>query len=222
MRGQRLAALLAGAQDIGRQPQVGLLRRRLIGRRLCASAGAVLGIGASLTAGRARSPVAVPSPSCARPVFAPRRRPAPCRYAVPGPMYFSRPIAPASGPGRRDVSTATAVSAAVEVAASVRLRLAAGSSSPVRPAWVARVGADGLAVTMTGILPRCAGSVGRCGAARRGFGRLRLGGAAALEELLDLLDFFLGQAGQRRPFARDAGLRADVDQFLAVKLQLFR
>ena len=37
---------------------------------------------------------------------------------APGPMYFSRPIAPASGPGRRAVSTATAVSAAVDVAAS--------------------------------------------------------------------------------------------------------
>ena len=57
---------------------------------------------------------------------------------------------------------------------------------------------------------------------RRGFRRLRLGGAAAFQELLDLLDFFFGQARQRRPLARDAGLRADIDQFLAVKLQLFR
>ena len=56
----------------------------------------------------------------------------------------------------------------------------------------------------------------------------RLWSASALavpppfEELLDLLGFFLGQACQRRPFARDAGLRANIDQFLAVKFQLFR
>jgi len=60
------------------------------------------------------------------------------------------------------------------------------------------------------------------GRRRRGFGggsRLR---PAPLEELHQFLGFLLSKASQRRPFAMDTGLRTDVDQFLAVKLQLFR
>jgi len=57
---------------------------------------------------------------------------------------------------------------------------------------------------------------------RGGFHGLRFGGAATLEKLLDLLDLFLGQTRKRGPLAWDAGLRANIDQFLAVNFQLFR
>ena len=76
-------------------------------------------------------------------------------------------------------------------------------------------------MTITGILPVRAGSLGRCGAggaAAEAFG-LPL---AALDELPDAFGFFVGQTRQRRPFAWEAGVRADVDQLFAVKFQLFR
>src|SRR5262249_33069873 len=68
------------------------------------------------------------------------------------------------------------------------------------------------------------GSVGLRRPLGRGGGcRGRLGlGAAALDELLDLLGFFVGQTGQRRPFAPVAGFRADVDPLFSVKPQFFR
>ena len=54
---------------------------------------------------------------------------------------------------------------------------------------------------------------------RRGRGRGRFGfrGAAA-QKLLDAIYFFIGETGQRRPFAGDAGIGADVHQILTVKL----
>jgi hypothetical protein len=39
---------------------------------------------------------------------------------------------------------------------------------------------------------------------------------------LNLDDFVFRQAGQRRPFAGDANLRAEIDQLFAVDLQFFR
>ncbi len=38
----------------------------------------------------------------------------------------------------------------------------------------------------------------------------------------DLIDLFVGQTSQCRALARHAGSRADVDEHLAVELQLFR
>ena len=56
---------------------------------------------------------------------------------------------------------------------------------------------------------------------RRGRAGLdRRPGAAGTHVSLDLLDFFVGQAGQRRPLPSDTRLRADVHHRLAIKLQL--
>src|SRR5947207_15227857 len=115
-------------------------------------------MGASLTAGRARSPDATPSTFLRSLDLVSVPTTGTLPVAEPGPIYFSRPIAPASGPGRRAESTATAVSMAVAVAASV-LSDSAGSSAGSTDLGRAPPGA--FAVTMTGILPTRAGSVGR-------------------------------------------------------------
>ena len=130
------------------------------------------GIGASLTAGRDRSP---DPPSLL--LRSPARLSAPTTGTlpaiVPGPMYFSRPMAPANGPGRRDASATAADSAAgaeAAIGASTGSNSGSGSDGAAGSAAFGRsVGGAGLGETMTGILFGRMGSPGRWGATGAAF-----------------------------------------------------
>ena len=183
----------------------------------------VLGSGASFTAGRARS--AVPDRRLflrsAGFGFAPTTGTLP--VALPGTDVLLAAHRAGQRAGRRDVSTATAC--------GFRGRRSRGKRALD---WrgrffgrlVGRLGSRGrrgrLRRDDDRHLARARGLGGPLRRRRRGFGRLGFAVPPPLRNCCDLFDFFLGQAGQRRPFARDAGLRANVDQFLAVKFQLFR
>ena len=170
MGGQRLAALLAGAEHVGRQLHVRLLRRRLVGRPVWPIGLAGVGHRRELD-GRA-GPLAPdgPSPFLRSADFASAPTTGTLPVAVPGPTYFSRPMAPASGPGggridrdgRFDGRRRCGQRAVSDGDGSV------GRFGRLRPGR----GAAGFGVTITGILPVRAGSVGRCGAGAAAVGRL--------------------------------------------------
>ena len=64
-------------------------------------------------------------------------------------------------------------------------------------------------------------TLGRCGASGEAEPALAAALAPPRAEIgLDLVDLFVGQAGQRRPLPTDTRLRADVNHRLAIKLQL--
>ena len=151
MRGQRLAALLAGAEHVGRQPHVGLLRGRLVVGRLVARL-ARLGHRREFDGGPSPLAGAAPSAFLRSADFAFRAddRHFAGRGARADVLLAAHGAGQRAGAARRSV--ATAVSTAVDVAANVRFRL--GSSSSAGSADFGRaVGAGGFGVTITGILP---------------------------------------------------------------------
>ena len=218
MLGQRLRARPAGADGVGRELRVGLLRGRL---------------------------------RCLRRARRLRRRGQGGQFDRRSAVFFSRSLVSSlllraafrARPGRGIPAFTVGSAAARRLRGSVGVLEAArrrrdlaspgGGDAALRGfffgAAVSRAWPAGRDLAAAPCRPeRCSLRAGRrpaCGTDRRaGRGRGRRAGRPCplVMKALTVRRLFVGQAGQRRAFPRDTCLRADVDQHLAVELQLFR